>query len=219
MNGPHDMGGMQCYGPVIPEVDEPVFHADWEKKALAITVAMGFTGSWNIDISRHARESLPAVQYLKSSYYEIWLAGLQKLMLERQMVTQSELKTGAVETPPKPIKRQLKASEVADALAAGGPVDRQSTSDPIFTVGDRVKTRKINPQGHTRLPRYARNSIGIVDSIQGFHVFPDENSKGTGEEPCWLYSVRFSAEELFGEGADPNQDVLIDCWEPYLGQG
>ena len=219
MNGPHDMGGMQCYGPVIPEVDEPLFHAEWERKVLAITVAMGFTGSWNIDISRHARESIPAIQYLNSSYYEIWLAGLQKLMLERQMVTNGELETGIAATEAKSIKRQLKASEVADALATGGPVDRPSTVETKFAVGDGVTTRKINPLGHTRLPRYARDCMGKIDSIQGFHVFPDTNAKGGGEAPCWLYSVRFSAKELFGESADPNQDVLIDCWEPYLVKG
>ena len=94
MNGQHDMGGMQCYGPVEPEKDEPIFHADWEKRALAMTVGMGFSGKWNLDVSRFNRESLPSEFYLTKSYYQIWLAGLQNLMLQRDMVTQSELETG-----------------------------------------------------------------------------------------------------------------------------
>ena len=216
MNGPHDMGGMQCFGPVSPEPDEPVFHADWEKKALAITVAMGFTGSWNIDSSRHARESLPAAQYLSASYYEIWLAGLEKLMLERQLVSSEELDSGQMCTAPKEIKQRLEPGKVAEALAGGSPVDRTPTADPKFAVGNMVRTLKINPPGHTRLPRYARNAIGVVDHLQGFHVYPDSNAHGLGEDPHWLYSVRFSAQELFGESADPRHEVLIDCWEPYL---
>ncbi len=94
MNGPHDMGGMQCFGPVLPEQNEPLFHASWEGKALALTVAMGASGAWNIDQSRSTRESLPPATYLGSSYYEIWIRGLEQLMLSRDLVTQAELTSG-----------------------------------------------------------------------------------------------------------------------------
>ena len=216
MNGPHDMGGMQCYGPVMPEPNEPVFHADWEKKALALTVAMGFTGSWNIDISRHARESLPPSTYLSLSYYQIWLAGLEKLMLQRDMVTADELESGSRNKAPVAIKNVLRAEDTPAALAAGGPVERDTKTNPVFNTGDKVRARKINPKGHTRLPKYVRGVSGTIIKIQGCHVFPDSNSAGEGENPKWLYSVGFDGGALFGEDAEPNTMVMVDCWEPYL---
>ncbi len=216
MNGPHDMGGMQCYGPVIPEPNEPVFHANWEKKALALTVAMGFTGSWNIDISRHSRESLPPSTYLSLSYYQIWLAGLEKLMLQRGMVTNDELENGKMTQDPVVPRNVLKADETPAALAAGGPVSRDTTTTPAYEVGGTVRARNINPMGHTRLPRYVRGAQGTIIQVQGCHVFPDTNSKGEDENPQWLYSVGFEAEVLFGESAEPNAVVMVDCWEPYL---
>ena len=216
MNGPHDMGGMQCYGPVVPESNEPVFHADWEKKALALTVAMGFTGSWNIDVSRHARESLPPSTYLSLSYYQIWLAGLEKLMLQRGMVADDELESGKRSRDPVVPKNVLKAEDAPAALAAGGPVERDTTTKPVFAPGDMVQARNINPTGHTRLPRYVRGAQGTIMRVQGCHVYPDSNSKGEGENPQWLYSVGFDGDALFGEDAEPNTMVMVDCWEPYL---
>ena len=216
MNGPHDMGGMQCYGPVVPEKDEPVFHAEWEKRALAMTVGVGFCGMWNLDISRHSRESIPAHKYLSLSYYEIWIAGLQKLMLERGMITAQELQTGEVIVDPVSVKQVLNAGQMPAALAAGGPVSREPQAQASFQVGDKVRTVKNNPGGHTRLPRYARGTAGKIASIHGCHVFPDSNAKSEGENPQWLYSVEFGSQALFGEGAEEDNTIMIDCWEPYL---
>ena len=86
MNGAQDLGGMMGFGPVSPEPDEPAFHAEWEKRALAVTLACGGLGEWNIDMSRHARETLPPPEYLTSSYYEIWTKGLLKLLAARGLV-------------------------------------------------------------------------------------------------------------------------------------
>jgi nitrile hydratase len=214
MNGPHDMGGMQCYGPVKPEVDEPVFHSDWEKTALALTVGMGFTGMWSIDASRFARESLPPRQYVSSSYYQIWLAGLEKLVLERGMVSEAELESGKVEQPPITTARfALDRAGMKAGLAAGGPSLREINGIPAFAAGDRVRTRNLNPPTHVRLPRYARAKTGRVLHCNGAHVFPDSNATGEGENPSWLYTVEFSAQELFGSGS---HSVALDLWEPYL---
>lgn len=218
MNGPHDMGGMQCYGSVEIEADEPIFHDDWEKKALALTVAMGFTGSWNIDLSRQARERLSPTFYLSKSYYQIWLAGLEALMLERGMVTGSELQSGTLEQAGRPLKQVLSGKDAAAALAKGGPVDREAEVPSRFQIGDKVRTRNINPQGHTRLPRYAREKAGVIASVHGCHVFPDTNAAGDGEDPQWLYSVAFEARELFGAHAEAGNQVMVDCWEPYLDE-
>jgi len=216
MNGPHDMGGMQCYGAVEPEKDEPVFHGDWEKRALAMTVGMGFAGKWNLDISRFARESLPPDFYLTKSYYQIWLAGLQKLMLEREMITESELKTGKLEAPGVEVKRVVSADEMPTALAAGAPVERDAILEPGFAIGEQVRALNINPQGHTRLPRYIRGKVGEIIGVHGCHVFPDSNAKGEGEAPEWLYSVAFDAQELFGLEAEEGNLVMVDCWGAYL---
>jgi nitrile hydratase len=91
MNGVHDMGGMDGLGPIATEADEPVFHAEWERRVFAMTIAMGFYGAWNIDSSRHARERTPAAEYLSSSYYEIWLGGLERLLDETGLLPRADL--------------------------------------------------------------------------------------------------------------------------------
>ncbi len=215
MNGAADLGGMMGFGPVDPEQDEPVFHDNWERRAFALTLAMGFTRSWNIDQSRFARESMSPAEYLGSSYYQIWLVGLEKLMLERELVTDDELESGiAVKRPPD--IRTLPAEKVSAALARGGPVNRDPTNPACFSVGDSVVAKNMHPVGHTRLPRYLRGRRGSIRAVRGVHVFPDSNAAGNGEDPKWLYSVEFSARELWGEDANESDTVVADCWEPYL---
>ncbi len=216
MNGAQDLGGMMGFGPVDPEKDEPWFHADWERRAMGVTIAMGATGSWNIDMSRHARESLPPAEYLSSSYYEIWTKGVERLVVKTGLVTQEELRLGRALAPPAPIKRVLKPEDVPAVLARGGPADREATEPARFQVGDRVRTRNMHPRGHTRLPRYARGREGVIERVHGTHVFPDTNAHGEGENPQWLYTVRFSGRELWGEEADPTIVVSVDAWESYL---
>lgn len=216
MNGAQDMGGMQNFGPVLREAGEPAFHADWERTAFALTLAMGFTGEWTIDMARRAREALPPADYLASSYYQIWLAGLEALLRERGLVSGEEIASGRALAPARPVKRVLKGGEVSAALAAGGPAERETGMPARFAVGDRVRTRTMNPTHHTRLPRYARNHAGEIVRVHGAHVFPDTNAHGLGEDPRWLYTVRFSARELWGEEANPRDHVHLDLWEPYL---
>ncbi|TCT13236.1 nitrile hydratase [Tepidamorphus gemmatus] len=216
MNGVHDLGGFQNFGPVQPEPDEPVFHADWERRAFALTLAMATPGGWNIDMSRHARESLPPAQYLSSSYYEIWLAGMERLMMARGLVTREEIETGRALVPPVAIPQVLTADMVETVLARGGPADRAPAGPARFAPGDAVRARNLHPAGHTRLPRYARGRTGTVARVQGCHVFPDSNAHGRGEAPQWLYSVRFAARELWGEAAAAGDSVHIDLWESYL---
>lgn len=216
MNGVHDLGGFQDFGPVVPEPGEPVFHSRWERRAFALTLAMAAPGGWNLDMSRHARESLPPAQYLASTYYEIWLTGMEKLMAERGLVTPEEIEAGRAIAPPAPVPRVLSAEMVGDVLARGGPADREPAGAARFVPGDTVRARNINPKGHTRLPRYARGREGTVVRVHGCHVFPDSNAHGLGESPQWLYSVRFAARELWGEEVRAGDSVHIDLWEPYL---
>lgn len=217
MNGPHDLGGAMGFGPVAPEPDEPVFHAGWERRALALTLAAGALGAWNIDESRHARESLPPAVYLRASYYEIWIRALEALLVRHGFVTAGELAEGRSTVPGAAPARVLRSGDVAGVLARGSPCDRDpDATAPAHAPGDRVRTVVIHPQGHTRLPRYARGKRGRVEAVQGFHVFPDANAHGLGEAPQWLYTIVFAARELWGRDGDPACTVSIDAWESYL---
>lgn len=220
MNGVHDMGGMQGYGPVVPEANEPLFHGAWEKRALALTLAMGATGQWNIDLSRAARESLPPAVYLGSRYYDIWLRALEQLMRERSLVTAGELASGVMATPPAPVARVLQAADVDAALARGSSTSRPPAAPAAFAVGIRVRARNMHPPGHTRLPQYVRGHIGTIARIHGAHVFADAHASRPLppflEQPAWLYTVAFDAQELWGPEADAAVQVSVDAWEPYL---
>lgn len=216
MNGPQDLGGQMGFGAVAPEIDEPLFHEPWESRALALTLAAGALGHWNIDISRHARESLDPATYYASSYYEIWTRGLERLVVDAGLVGADELAGGRAIRPPASTNRpRLNATDIAPMLASGSPYDREPSNPARFAVGQRVRTINDHPTGHTRLPRYARNCIGTIERVHGCMVFPDSNSVGD-PDPQWCYAVVFSATDLWGRSADPRSSVSIDAFEPYL---
>jgi nitrile hydratase len=215
MEGAQDMGGVPWSGPVRPEPNEPAFHAEWERRAFALTLAMGRPGGWNIDMSRFAREDRPADEYLGMSYYQIWLAGLERLMLERGLVAPDEIEAGKPLHPAKPVARILTPGDVAAVLHRGGPTEREPKSPALFAVGDRVRTRMIHPPTHTRLPRYVRGHVGTIEMLHGVHVFPDSNSLGQ-ENPQWLYTVTFDGRELWGADGDASVKTSVDAWESYL---
>jgi nitrile hydratase len=219
MNGPHDLGGQMGFGPIAPEPDEPVFHADWERRVFALALAMGATRQWNIDISRHARENIPPATYLGSSYYEIWLDGLIRLLTAHGLATAEEIAAGSPLAPAKAVAGKLEAKNVASAIARGGPADRTPISPPRYSIGDRVRARNMNPSGHTRLPRYLRGHSGEIVRVHGAHVFPDSRAHAKGDDPQWLYTVRFSAREVWGDEAGPRDTISADLWEPYLETG
>jgi nitrile hydratase beta subunit len=198
MEGAQDMGGVAWSGPVVPEPDEPMFHAEWERRAFAITLAMGMPGGWNIDMSRFAREDRPPEDYLGMSYYQIWLAGLERLMLERGLIGSDEVEAGKPLHPTKPVAKTLTPDGVAGMLHRGGPTEREAHSPARFAAGDRVRAKNIHPPTHTRLPR------------------SDSNATGAGENPQWLYTVTFDGVELWGKASDPGLTVSVDAWEPYL---
>ncbi len=207
---------MMGFGPIAPEPHEPVFHQEWERRALALTLAAGACGQWNIDMGRHARETLPPAAYLAKSYYDIWISGLGKLLLRSGMVAGEELKQGAALVAAPPVAGKLSGGGVAAALAAGTPYDRPAPAPPLHGLGDRLRTKVMHPTTHTRLPRYARGKIGVVEALRGCFVFPDSNAHGAGEDPRWCYTLCFTGRELWGADADPHSKVSIDAWEPYL---
>jgi nitrile hydratase beta subunit len=209
-----DLGGRPNAERVVPEAEGELFHADWEPRALAVTLAMGATGSWNIDSSRAARETLP--NYAQLSYYQIWIAALEKLLAERQLALPDELAAGRTLHPSKPVARVLQANAVAAALAKGSPTERPAAAPARFQSGDRVRTRSGRVDHHSRLPGYAHGKQGVIEGVQGTHVFADSHAHGLGEQPQWLYRVAFSGTELWGADAAPGSSVALDAWQSYL---
>lgn len=215
MNGPQDVGGMMGFGPVAPEANEPIFHAEWEGRALGVTLAAGALGTWPLDETRLSRESLPPAVYYSSSYYEIWTRALENQLVKHGLVTPEELAAGNAD--PRPAhEKQLRPEMVAPSLAKGKPTERNLDSTPRFVPGDRVRARNIHPKGHVRLPRYLRGHIGVIEADHGGHVFPDTNAHGLGEQPQRLYTVVFDGAEVWGEGCEPGLTISADLWESYL---
>ena len=219
MNGPHDLGGMHGLGPINPEpeAEEPLFHADWEKRALAVTLALGALGQWSIDAARYARERQHPVDYLRNSYYENWMAGVERLLVEKGIVTEEELATGtaAGQAPDELRKRVLTADRVAAVLAAGSSAEKETNAIARYRTGDRVKVRNFHPESHTRAPRYVRGHAGVIQAHYGAHIYPDRSAEGD-LIGVHLYSVRFDGEELWGPDAPARETVCIDLWESYL---
>jgi nitrile hydratase len=216
MNGVHDMGGMDGFGKVEAEPNEPVFHEPWEGRVMAMNRAMGAMGIWNIDVGRFSREMLPAHVYLASSYYRKWYLGLEQMLLERGLVDADEVAAGHALRPGKPLKRGKFDVAAVDRVMTRGSFGRPAQAAARFKPGDRVRAKNIHPVSHTRLPRYVRGHVGVVERLHGSHVFPDTVVAGQGESPQWLYTVCFDSRELWGADADPTVKVSIDAFEPYL---
>ncbi len=216
MNGAHDLGGMMGFGPIAPEPNEPVFHCDWERRALALTLAAAACGEWNLDMVRFARESLPSAAYLSKSYSDIWITALEQLLLKAGMVAAEELQQGRASIPARPVNGKLAYGDVEDALRKGAPYDRPPSTRALYREGEKVRTKVMHPSTHTRLPRYARGKVGLIEAVRGCFAFPDSKARGAGDDPHWCYTVRFTGRELWGAEADPNLNVSIDAWEPYL---
>ena len=214
MDGIHDMGGMDGFGKVEAEKDEPVFHAPWEGRVLAMQRAMGFAGAWHIDHSRFAQERLPPLTYLGVSYYQRWELAMEKNVTERGFASAAELEAGHAQGPGKALPRKL-TLDLVPSLSRS-TFYRQQQSPQRFQPGDRVRTKNIHPATHTRLPRYARGKLGTVESCHGCHMYPDSVAIDRGDDPQWLYTVVFDGPELWGPDSDPALRISIEAFEPYL---
>jgi nitrile hydratase len=215
------MGGRFGDGAVVPEGEDERFHADWHARALALTLAAGSLGKWNIDVSRHARECLSPQDYTAFSYYEKWIGGLAGLLVDTGVLSGEDLAGKSDAQISELAEKKLTADQVARVLASGGPADRESEITPTFDVGDMVVTRAIAENvlvngGHTRLPQYAAGAQGRVIRYHGTHVLPDSNAHGLGEAPEPLYAVVFPASELWTHPEHPRDEVVLDLWQSYL---
>jgi nitrile hydratase len=213
VNGVHDMGGMHGLGQIVPEPEGIVFHQPWEARVHAVSLASPTRS--NIDAGRHQRELIPGPEYLRMSYYEKWFRGLTERLVQQGLVTAEELASGRAAPGAPRATPVLRAGDVEGRLTRAGSYVREG-SPPKFAAGDKVRARNIHPLGHTRLPRYARGHEGVILAFHGVHVFPDANAHLMGEDPHPLYSVRFTARELWGDAASARDTVCLDLWEPYL---
>ena len=215
MDGVHDMGGMDGFGKVVPEPNEPPFHEPWEGRVLAMQRAMSYAGAWQIDMSRFAQERLPPQIYLTASYYQRWALAMEKNVVERGFVAPDELAAGHALREGKSLKRKLTPQTVREAMTRGS-FYRQAQAPARFKIGERVRARNIHPPTHTRLPRYVRGHVGVIELVHGCHAFPDAVAIDKGDDPQWLYTVVFDGRELWGADADPSVKVSVDAFEPYL---
>ena len=216
MNGVHDMGGMDGFGKVEVEANEPTFHQKWEGRVMAMVRAMGTAGAFNIDMSRFAQERLPPHIYLATSYYQRWFLGLESNLVTRGFVADSELASGHAKGTAKALKNGKFTLDKVERIMTRGKYERASQAPAKFKQGDRVRAKNMHPAGHTRLPRYTRGHVGVVERILGCHVFPDSAAMDLGENPQWIYNVVFDGTELWGPESDPTVKISIDAFEPYL---
>jgi nitrile hydratase beta subunit len=216
MNGVHDMGGQQGMGPVEYERDEPVFHASWEGRIYALNRAMRAWRKWSLDTDRHAIELLAPVDYLRMSYYERWLSRLETQVVKYGFVTNEELTSGQAASGSTKATPALTLASSGSWLSRGIPSSDDPNVRASFKVGQRVRARNINPLGHTRLPRYVRGKTGVVRRDHGAYTFPDTNAHFQGEKRQHVYSVQFTAGELWGESASRRDSVYLDMWDDYL---
>lgn len=224
MNGIHDVGGMDGFGKVnyVQEKDDIYFTRDWERLTFGLVVccmAQGL-GMKAFDEFRIGIEKMRPVDYLTSSYYGHWIATVAYNLLETGVLDSEELEARTqtfmmdpdTEIPRREDPKLVKVVE--KAMKEGLSPVRDISSPPRFKVGEKIKTRNIHPTGHTRFPRYARDKYGVIDEVYGAHVFPDDAAHRKGENPQYIYRVRFEAEELWGR--EQKSAVYVDLWENYL---
>lgn len=216
MNGVHDMGGQQNMGPVVYETNEPVFHAPWEGRIYALNRAMRAWRKWSLDTDRHGLELMTPVDYLRMSYYERWVYRLEAQLLQYGLVSKEEIESRKADPGSPKANPPLSLATSDRWLNRGIAPAHDPTVRPLFRVRQRVRARNINPTGHTRLPRYARGKNGVIVRDHGVYLFPDTNAHFQGEKRQHVYSVRFAAQELWGEHASPRDSVHLDLWDDYL---
>ena len=217
MNGIHDIGGMDNIGPVPVKRDEPVFHDDWERKVYAMTLATMGAGIFVTDEVRYMTETIPPRDYLGFKYYEKWLYSLERMMLHKNVLTQEELDSGRVSAPELAADVQAASPErMQYGMSNRIPVFVDADVPPRFKAGDAIVARNLNPLHHTRLPRYVRGRRGVVETNHGIFLLPDTNAHGGPARPQHVYSVRFSARELWGDDAPARDSLYIDLFDNYL---
>ncbi|WHU47765.1 nitrile hydratase subunit beta [Gordonia sp. L191] len=224
MNGVFDLGGTDGLGPVPIVEDEPVFRAEWEKPMFTMFSACFRAGYFGVDAFRHGIEKMDPATYLKAPYYEHWLFTIANAGIAAGDIDPAELDRRTeyyLQNPDAPLPEHEQSQELIDfvnaVVPAGAPAKRDTDKVARFSVGDVVRVGDTSPYGHTRRARYVRGKVGVVIAHHGSFIYPDTAGNGLGENPEHVYTLKFTAEELWGaEAADPNGTVCFDVWDPYI---
>ena len=219
MDGIHDMGGMDGFGPIPIENEGPVFHATWEARVWAMNTVLGAWGEWNIDAGRYTLEQLDPALYLSSSYYQRWLYRTENILVDHGLVSREEIETPPTNRNTKKLQEPLSLDEVLTRQRNTRSARLNDDVAPRYHMGDQVRARNIHPKGHTRIPRYVRGRLGVIDRDHGVFIFPDTNAVFAGKRPQHLYSVCFTAREIWGTKAVVTDKVYVDMWDDYLEPG
>ena len=219
MDGIHDMGGMDGFGPIPIKNKEPVFHATWEARVWAMNTVLGAWGEWNIDAGRYTLEQLDPALYLSSSYYQRWLYRTENLLVDHGLVSREEIETLPANRKTKNSREPLSLDEILTHQRNTRSARLNDDVAPRYHMGDPVRARNIHPKGHTRIPRYVRGRLGVIDRDHGVFIFPDTNAVFAGKRPQHLYSVCFTAREIWGTKAVVTDKVYVDMWDDYLEPG
>ena len=219
MDGVHDMGGMHGFGPVVVGGGDEVFHEDWEPRVLALYQLSNVRDLIGGPGGRAVRESMDPAHYLEASYYERWLWSVERRLEAKGTIVPGEVEAmmaqlSATEAVPTAADTELAAEAIAE-LREGSPVMDVAVS-PRFAPGDRVRVRRMHPDGHTRCPRYVRGAVGVVERVQGTDLLPDRATYGLPTEPEPVYAVAFASQELWGNSDEPPWTVLLDLFDTYL---
>ena len=217
MDGIADMGGTEGWGPTHPpRVDEPAFPEPWQGRAFALALLSTRLAGWNLDAFRHALERLDRTAYLADGYFGRWLNAAELMLTESAVLAPRAIQTRArnlrgerVEEPPVPEPAKPDYAPTAEGSL------RTVDAAPAFAVGGRVRAENTSAAGHTRLPRYVRGHTGVVTLIQPASVLPDTNAHFQGENPQYVYTVRFDSRELWGADVEPFA-LTIEMFESYL---
>jgi len=215
MDGVHDLGGKQGFGPIdVTEVEVP-FHAEWEGRMWAINQCSR-SPDWTLDWWRHVRELIDPVDYLTRPYFDSWAQTHIAAFIDSGAFTLDEIVAGksataAVDRQPSQDPDDIVAAVEAQAYR----YDREIEAKPAYVTGDRIFTKQFVPGHHTRLPAYARGKPGVIHAHHGAHVFADSSAQGR-EEAQHIYSVVFEARDLWIEAKNKNDRVYLDLWESYL---
>jgi nitrile hydratase beta subunit len=206
VDGVHDLGGLDGFGPVEHKDAEPFFHEAWERRLFRVVVGtLGVFSPIGGGKFRHSIERMDPAHYLSSSYFEHWLTGVATLSVEAGLATPDELERRAGGRFP-----------LSGPDRGVLPEDLTPRTEPRYAVGDEVRVRAWHPPGHTRAPRYVQGKRGTVVRFDGAHNFDDIAAHGGGSVADPLYSVRFTSRELWGEAAADGEVMHVDLFERYL---
>jgi len=217
MTGVHDCGGVSGLPPIDRRESDGPFGSEWEARVFALDAAISALEITSADAMRHAVERMSPDMYVKASYYERWLDGMERLLEECGMIDRTELAIGRATFIPRAGATQvLRVSEVERYIAAPRSYLASSPLPARFRTGESVRVRAQPVGRHTRLPRYAAHKRGLILHDHGTFVFPDCVAHCAGDHPQHLYTIEFQARELWGRHATEADRCLVDLYEDYL---